>query len=139
MVTEYGMSDSLGPMRFGHPQGEVFLGRDFTSTPDYSDEVAATIDGEVRALIDSAHTAAEQVLVDNREILDRLARELIVHETLEAERVQELFADVRMWDAVAAGADRAQVRPEAAPPARGRNNAAAATQSDPSRRPGAPA
>ena len=41
MVTEFGMSDALGPMRFGHPQGEVFLGRDFTSTPDYSDEVAA--------------------------------------------------------------------------------------------------
>ena len=60
MVTEYGMSDSLGPMRFGHPQGEVFLGRDFTSTPDYSDEVAASIDAEVRMLIDSAHAAAER-------------------------------------------------------------------------------
>ena len=48
MVTEYGMSDELGPMRFGHPQGEVFLGRDFTSTPDYSEEVAASIDAEVR-------------------------------------------------------------------------------------------
>src|SRR6516164_5292310 len=68
MVTEYGMSDALGPMRFGHPQGEVFLGRDFTSTPDYSDDVAATIDGEVRALIDSAHAAAEQVLVGNRDV-----------------------------------------------------------------------
>ena len=98
MVTEYGMSDSLGPMRFGHPQGEVFLGRDFTSTPDYSDVVAAKIDDEVRMLIDRAHAAALQVLVDNRDVLDRLARELIVHETLEAERVQELFADVRMWD-----------------------------------------
>jgi cell division protease FtsH len=139
MVTEYGMSDSLGPMRFGHPQGEVFLGRDFTSTPDYSDEVAATIDSEVRALIDSAHAAAAQVLVDNRDILDRLARELIVHETLEAERVQTLFADVRMWDADRAGDERSRVRPEGASPAPSRNNAAAATQSDPSRRPGAPA
>ena len=53
MVTEFGMSDSLGPMRFGHPQGEVFLGRDFTSTPDYSEEVAARIDAEVRTLIDA--------------------------------------------------------------------------------------
>src|SRR5205823_5578293 len=97
MVTEYGMSDSLGPMRFGHPQGEVFLGRDFTSTPDYSEQVAASIDAEVRILIDAAHAAAERVLVDNRDVLDRLARDLVVHETLETERVQALFADVRMW------------------------------------------
>jgi cell division protease FtsH len=136
MVTEYGMSDSLGPMRFGHPQGEVFLGRDFTSTPDYSDEVAATIDGEVRKLIDAAHSAAEQVLVDNREILDRLARELMIHETLETERVQELFADVHMWDGDGVSDARASVRPEGATPGPSRNNAAAATQSDPTRRPG---
>jgi cell division protease FtsH len=136
MVTEYGMSDSLGPMRFGHPQGEVFLGRDFTSTPDYSDEVAATIDAEVRGLIDAAHAAAEHVLVDNRDILDRLARELIVHETLETERVQELFADVRMWRADGDADARARLRPESAPSAPSRNNAAAATQSDPTRRPG---
>jgi cell division protease FtsH len=136
MVTEYGMSDSLGPMRFGHPQGEVFLGRDFTSTPDYSDEVAATIDAEVRGLIDRAHRAARQVLDDNREILDRLAQELIRQETLEAARVQELFADVTMWDADAEGSGRATTRPEGTPPAPSRGNAAAATRSDPTRRPG---
>jgi cell division protease FtsH len=136
MVTEYGMSDSLGPMRFGHPQGEVFLGRDFTSTPDYSDEVAATIDGEVRLLIDFAHSAAERVLVDNREVLDRLARELMLHETLEAERVQELFVDVRMWDGDGTSDARAGVRAEGAPQAPSRNPSAAATQSDPTRRPG---
>jgi cell division protease FtsH len=139
MVTEFGMSDSLGPMRFGHPQGEVFLGRDFTSTPDYSEEVAASIDAEVRMLIERAHGAAQQVLTDNREILDLLALELMRHETLEAERVQELFADVRMWDADRDGAQRSSVRPEGASPAPSRNNAAAATQSDPSRRPGASA
>jgi len=68
-------------------------------------------------------------------VLDRVARELIVHETLEADRVQELFADVRMWDA-AVGDARTSVRPEGAPPAPSRNNAAAATQSDSPRRPG---
>jgi cell division protease FtsH len=136
MVTEYGMSDSLGPMRFGHPQGEVFLGRDFTSTPDYSDEVAATIDAEVRTLIDSAHAAAERVLLDNREVLDRVARELMVHETLEAERVQDLFADVHMWEAGDVADPRASVRPEGATPGPSRNNAAAATQSDGQRRSG---
>jgi cell division protease FtsH len=139
MVTEYGMSDSLGPMRFGHPQGEVFLGRDFTSTPDYSDEVAAVIDAEVRRLIDRAHEAAQQVLVDNREILDRLAEELIRHETLEAERVQELFADVRMWDADADAVDRSRVRPEGATPAPSRKPSAAASQSEATRRSGGPA
>ena len=56
MVTEFGMSDALGPMRFGKAQGEVFLGRDLGTTPDYSDEVAASIDAEVRRLVDDART-----------------------------------------------------------------------------------
>jgi cell division protease FtsH len=132
MVTEFGMSDALGPMRFGHPQGEVFLGRDFNSTPDYSEEVAASIDAEVRVLIESAHVVALDVLTDNREILDRLAAELIEHETLEAERVQEIFADVTMHEGRPAwtGA-RAHTRPEGATPAPGRSSAAAASQNEP--------
>jgi cell division protease FtsH len=98
MVTEYGMSDSLGPMRFGQPQGEVFLGRDLANSPDYSDEVAASIDAEVRRLIESAHNAARHILETNRAVLDRLASDLIQHETLETDRVQQVFADVRPWD-----------------------------------------
>jgi cell division protease FtsH len=98
MVTEYGMSESLGPMRFGQPQGEVFLGRDLAHSPDYSDEVAASIDGEVRRLIESAHNAARHILETNRAVLDRLASDLIEHETLETDRVQQVFADVRPWD-----------------------------------------
>ena len=134
MVTEFGMSDALGPMRFGHPQGEVFLGRDFTSTPDYSDEVAASIDTEVRGLIEAAHAVALEVLVQNRAVLDRLAAELIEHETLETERVQELFADVRMWQRDAMEASpKPQRRPDPAPPAPGRASAAAASQADPHR------
>ncbi len=137
MVTEFGMSDSLGPMRFGHPQGEVFLGRDFTSSPDYSEEVAAAIDAEVRVLIESAHRSASDVLVRNRAILDRLAGELVLHETLDTERVQELFADVEMWQGDGDTSDtdvRAGRPPVAAPPAPARNNAAAASRSDPPRR-----
>src|SRR6476646_8023666 len=61
MVTEYGMSDELGPLRLGQPQGEVFLGRDFNTTPDYSDEVAARIDGEVRRLVEGAHAVAREI------------------------------------------------------------------------------
>jgi cell division protease FtsH len=98
MVTEYGMSESLGPMRFGQPQGEVFLGRDLGHSPDYSDEVAASIDAEVRRLIESSHNAARHILETNRAVLDRLASDLIEHETLETDRVQQVFADVRAWD-----------------------------------------
>jgi cell division protease FtsH len=135
MVTEYGMSDALGPMRFGHPQGEVFLGRDFTSTPDYSEEVAASIDAEVRALIEFAHGAANEVLTRNREILDALATELVRDETLEAERVQELFAHVEMWEGDSSGPGaRPGRRPAAASPAPTRSNTAAARQSDPPHR-----
>ena len=114
MVTEFGMSDALGPMRFGHPQGEVFLGRDFTSTPDYSEQVAASIDAEVRVLIDSAHAVALDVLAQNREVLDRLASELIEHETLETERVQAIFSDVALWDV-----HRRRIDPRARPASRG--------------------
>ena len=130
MVTEFGMSEVLGPMRFGHPQGEVFLGRDLTSTPDYSDEVAASIDAEVRALIERAHDAAWSVLAENRGVLDRLAAELVEHETLDTERVQQLFTDVRMWDGRAGdGATHSPRRP-AGSTLPGRAGAAAARQAD---------
>jgi cell division protease FtsH len=99
MVMEFGMSDTLGPMRFGKAQGEVFLGRDLGTTPDYSDDVAASIDGEVRRLVESAHAVARSILEANRTVLDRLADELVEHETLEAERVMEIFAPVERWDA----------------------------------------
>jgi cell division protease FtsH len=108
MVTEYGMSESLGPMRFGQSQGEVFLGRDLGHSPDYSEEVAASIDAEVRRLIESAHNAARHILETNRAVLDRLASDLIEHETLETDRVQQVFADVRPWDGTRSeGAGRA--------------------------------
>jgi cell division protease FtsH len=98
MVMEFGMSETLGPMRFGKGQGEVFLGRDLGTTPDYSDDVAASIDGEVRRLVESAHVVARSILESNRTVLDRLADELVEHETLEAERVMEIFAPVERWD-----------------------------------------
>ena len=97
MVTEFGMSEVLGPLRFGQPRGEVFLGRDLANTPDYSDEVAASIDAEVRRLIESAHARARTILEANRVVLDRLATELITHETLDSDRVQEIFTAVQPW------------------------------------------
>jgi cell division protease FtsH len=122
MVTEFGMSESLGPMRFGQSKGEVFLGRDIGNTPDYSDEVAATIDAEVRRLIDVAHAVARDILETNRAVLDRLAADLIEHETLETERVQQIFTGVRLWDGVASDGS-------------GRVSAAAASDTTPSQSP----
>ncbi|MEX0665068.1 MAG: ATP-dependent zinc metalloprotease FtsH [Acidimicrobiia bacterium] len=95
MVTEFGMSEELGPLRFGQPRGEVFLGRDFTTTPDYSESVAAKIDAEVRRLVDDAHRVAREILEANRPVLESLAAELVADETLELERVQELFKGVQ--------------------------------------------
>src|SRR5258707_6379383 len=70
MVTQYGMSAVLGPRKFGQEQGEVFLGRDHGHQRDYSDDVAAQIDGEVNALIDDAHNEARAILVAHRATLD---------------------------------------------------------------------
>jgi cell division protease FtsH len=98
MVTEFGMTDALGPMRFGRPHGEVFLGRDFSSEPDYSDHVAAAIDAEVRRLIDSAHAVARQILEVNRATLDALAEALIEHETLDTAHVQSVLEPVAEWN-----------------------------------------
>jgi cell division protease FtsH len=97
MITEFGMSDLLGPLRLGQPQGEVFLGRDLTTTPDYSEAIAGQIDAEVRALVDHGHAVAREILEANRAVLDRLADELMEHETLEVDRVQAVFADVELF------------------------------------------
>jgi len=94
MVTEYGMSDSIGPRTLGQKQGEVFLGRDLGSTPDYSDAVAFEIDHEVRELIDEAHDVALDILTVNREKLDTLAGRLLDVETMERDDVESFFADV---------------------------------------------
>src|SRR4030088_2502513 len=76
MVTEFGMSDELGPLRLGQAQGEGFLGRAFASTPDYSDDVAAQIDAEVHRLVEHAHAVAREIIETNRAVLDRPAAAL---------------------------------------------------------------
>jgi cell division protease FtsH len=97
MVTEFGMADELGPIRLGQPQGEVFLGRDIGSRPDYSEEVAAQIDVQVRDLIDTAHDVARSIISSNRAGLDRLATALVERESVDADEVGELLADVVPW------------------------------------------
>jgi cell division protease FtsH len=94
MVTEYGMSDIIGPLTLGQKQHEVFLGRDFQAQPDYSDQVAFEIDNEVRRLIDEAHDEALEILREQRDKLDRLAAILIEQETMEREEVERFLSDV---------------------------------------------
>jgi cell division protease FtsH len=91
MVTEYGMSDMLGPLSLGQPEGEVFLGRDFSSRPDYSDQVAFEIDSEIRRLIDEAHDEALEILQEHRSSLDRLAEVLIQRETIDKDELIEIL------------------------------------------------
>lgn len=97
MVTRFGMSERLGPVALGRQQGNMFLGRDITAERDFSEETAATIDDEVRQLVDVAYRRAKEVLVNNRHILDELAQMLVEKETVDAEELQELLAnnDVR--------------------------------------------
>jgi cell division protease FtsH len=109
MVMEYGMSDRLGPMQYGHANGEVFLGRDYGRQQDYSDEVASFIDAEVRKLISQAHEEARQILSTHREALDRMAGVLMERETIDAEEVAEVFVAVPKWEHAQTGAMRIQI------------------------------
>ncbi len=94
MVTQYGMSEKLGPITYGTKDGEPFLGRDGGHQANYSGEIATKIDGEIRALIDEAHDEALEILVANRDVLEELADALIEHETVEKDRLQELLDKV---------------------------------------------
>jgi len=106
MVMEYGMSDRLGPLKYGQPQAEVFLGRDYSKSQDLSNEVAAAIDDEVRKLITQAHEEATQIIVRHRDALDRIAERLLEHETLDADQVIEVLHDVPKWEHSESGALR---------------------------------
>jgi len=94
MVTEYGMSDEIGPQQLGQKNSEVFLGRELGHQANYSDHVAAKIDAEIRLLIDEAHDEAREILLTHRKTLDRLADALIEKETLDTPEVMEIFRDI---------------------------------------------
>ncbi len=95
MVTEYGMSEKLGALKFGQAQGEVFLGRDMGHTRDYSEDVAYEIDQEVRRFIDEAHDEAFAILVEYRDVLDEMVLRLMEKETISKDEVLEICAPVR--------------------------------------------
>jgi cell division protease FtsH len=91
MVMRFGMSEKLGPRVFGHDHGQPFLGREFSSEPDYSDEIAREIDDEIRRVIEMAHVQAKAILTERRESLTKLSEILIKRETIEKEQFEALL------------------------------------------------
>jgi cell division protease FtsH len=106
MVTRFGMSDKLGPMALGHQQGQVFMGRDFNNQPDYSDEIAFQIDKEIRRIVDESYDLAEDLLVRNRVLLDKLSKELIEYETVDAKHLLRLIEEYAVDEVHADGPSR---------------------------------
>ena len=127
MVMEYGMSDRLGPLRYGRPDSQVFLGRDYTRGQEMSDDVASAIDDEIRMLINQAHEEARSIITTHRDALDRIAEVLLEKETIDSTEIAEVFSDVPKWEHTEVGALRIRL-PEPAALAEGR--VASSTQSD---------
>lgn len=95
MVTEYGMTTDVGPVKLGSSSGEVFMGRDMGHGRDFSERIAERVDAQVRGLIEQAHNEAYEVLNANREVLDRLALALLEKETLDHIELAEIFKDIQ--------------------------------------------
>ena len=91
MVMRFGMSEKLGPRVFGHDHGQPFLGREFSSEPDYSDEIAREIDDEIRRIVEMAHVQAKSILSEKRVELEKLSEILIKRETIEKEQFEALL------------------------------------------------
>jgi len=92
MVMRFGMSERLGPRVFGHDSSQPFLGRDMSSEPDYSDEIAREIDDEIRRIVEEAHQTAKDILGEHREQIDRISKLLLERETIDAEEFAKLLA-----------------------------------------------
>ncbi|MBF1696649.1 MAG: cell division protein FtsH, partial [Selenomonas sp.] len=91
MIMEYGMSDAIGPIAYGEENHQVFLGRDLNRERNYSEEIAGEIDREVRRYIEEAYEACRTIIVENRDKLDLIAKELLERETLSAAELEELM------------------------------------------------
>ena len=116
MVTQYGMTERLGAIRYGNETGEVFMGRDMGHTRDYSEEVAAQIDEEVRNFIDVAHHEAYEILESNRDVLDALVVELLDKETLGREDIARIFEPLNRKEHRAAWTGSTRRTPSERPP-----------------------
>ena len=102
MVMRYGMSERLGPRVFGHDHGQPFLGREFSSEPDYSDEIAREIDDEIRRIVEGAHQRAKDILSERRESLETISHILLKRETIEKDEFLALLdgkTEEEVWGA----------------------------------------
>jgi cell division protease FtsH len=97
MVTQYGMTEAIGAIKLGSDSSEPFMGRDFGHQRDYSENVAAKVDAEIRKMIENAHQEAFDILEANRTILDEMVIKLLEKETLNKEEITEIFARVTSW------------------------------------------
>lgn len=95
MVTAWGMSDKMGAMTYGKSQEHVFMGRDFGTTRDFSEEIAADLDREVKKIIDERYNVAKQLLTENRDLLEAIAKELLEKETLDDNDVTDIIIRVK--------------------------------------------
>jgi cell division protease FtsH len=117
MVTEFGMSDKLGPLSLGKRHGPVFLGRDLVETRNYSEEIAYEIDKEVRRIIDECYDRARTIITENRGTLDRIAKALLERESLEGEELERVLAgEALLAPEPAAPVPPSEPRPEAVKP-----------------------
>ncbi|MET9810908.1 ATP-dependent zinc metalloprotease FtsH [Streptomyces halstedii] len=116
MVTQYGMTERLGAIKFGGDNTEPFVGREVGHQRDYSEEVAALVDEEVKKLIETAHNDAWEILVENRDILDALVLELLEKETLGKEEIAEIFAPIVKRPARPAWTGSSRRTPSTRPP-----------------------
>ncbi|MCE7083180.1 ATP-dependent zinc metalloprotease FtsH [Streptomyces sp. ST2-7A] len=116
MVTQYGMSERLGAIKFGADSSEPFLGKDMGHQRDYSEEIAGVVDEEVKRLIETAHNEAWEILVENRDVLDNLVLELLEKETLNKEQLAEIFRSIVKRPARPAWTGSTQRTPSTRPP-----------------------
>ncbi|GAA2140438.1 ATP-dependent zinc metalloprotease FtsH [Kitasatospora kazusensis] len=116
MVTQYGMSERLGAIKFGSSESEPFLGREMGHQRDYSEEVAGLVDEEVKKLIENAHNEAWEILVENRDVLDNLVLELLEKETLNKEQIAEVFSTIVRRPARPAWTGSSRRTPSTRPP-----------------------
>jgi cell division protease FtsH len=116
MVTQYGMTEAIGAIKLGTDDSAPFMGRDYGHQRDYSESVAATVDAEIRKLIERAHQEAYDILEANRSILDEMVLQLLEKETLNKEEIAAIFAKVTAWPKRPAWTGSATRIPSAKPP-----------------------
>ncbi|ASY15090.1 cell division protease FtsH [Candidatus Planktophila dulcis] len=116
MVTQYGMTEAIGAIKLGTDASEPFMGRDYGHQRDYSENVAAIVDREIRKLIETAHQEAYDILEANRTILDEMVLELLEKETLNKEEIAAIFAKVKSWPKRPAWTGSENRLPSARPP-----------------------